>query len=520
MSNRLVPFPGTFDQREERTVMVPVARLVLRTTAGPLRGQQYTFDGGVFVIGRAPTCTISIPSQAVSRAHARIEYANGGYWIIPEKTVNGTRVNGNLVNEPTQLTDKDKIAIDDSAFVVSCRTPGEEDLDFEDLAPPPAVAKGSQGPQREHPPYGRDSVTAMSPPAPRPSTPAMSPPYRPSMQELPQLEPRYSAQVVGQIDARAFPERPSGPLPQLDPYRQSSPSYAPPPMYGAPPPYPYYPPPQPRSRAGMWFFAGIGVLAVIAAVVVVTVKLVAPPPPTAAPAPAPVAMQTVPAPAPVKAEPARPAPVEAAKPAPAPVEAAKPTPVEAAKPVPAPTTTTAVLAIEKTPITTDQRGTILDLARVGAAIKRDGAVGHVRLGSANFEAAAAKLAALQKKYGTSEEYADFIAEAKQDYLVAARRREVKAIASDAAGTVTSVKLKAGDEVRPNQVIAELAIARLTVPVEAVDGTGKKCTAELPGNKTVKGTLLSGGSTERTLELDAVPKDLAAGELGDVKIHCP
>jgi type IV secretory pathway VirB10-like protein len=262
----------------------------------------------------------------------------------------------------------------------------------------------------------------------------------------------------------------------------------------------------------VWFFAGIGVLAVIVVVVVVTVKLVAPPQATS-PASAPVATQ--PAPVTMKPEPAPPAPVEAAKPEPAPpapVEAAKPAPapappVEAAKPAPAPSTTTAMLAIEKTPITTDQRGTIVDIGRAGAAVKRDGAVGHVRLYSPNFEAAAAKLAALQKKYGTSEEYADFIG-------------EVKPIASEAAGTLTSVKVKAGDEVKPNQVIGELAIARLTVPVEAVDGTGKKCTAELPAKKTVKGTLLSGGSTERTLELDAVPKDLAAGELGDVKIHCP
>lgn len=511
--------------------MVPVARLVLRTTAGPLRGQQFMFDGGVFVIGRAPTCTVSIPSQAVSRAHARIEYANGGYWIIPEKTVNGTRVNGNLVNEPTALTDNDKIAIDDSAFVVSCRTPGEENLDFEDLAPPPA--KGSQGPQRERtaPPFGRDSVTAMSPPAPRPSFQEMQPPQRPSMHEIP-VEPRYSAQmasptvqVAGQLEARTFPERPStAMMAPPEPYRPSMQAiqYAQPPQL-YPPAYPYYPPPpQPaKSRGGLWFLAGIGALALVVGVVVVTVKLVTPQQPAAttpAPAPAPTIAQP-PAPVAVKPEPApaAPVPIEAK---PEPVKPAPP--VEAAKPEPAPVApaTTAMLAIETTTITTDQRGTIVDVGRVGAAVKRDAAIGHVRMYSANFEQAAAKLAALQKKYGTSEEYADFIAEAKQDYIVAARRREVKAIASDTPGTVTSVKVKPGDEVKPNQAIAELAVARITVPVEAVDGTGKKCTADLSAKKSVKGTLLSAGSTERTIELDAVPKDLAAGPLGDVKIHCP
>jgi hypothetical protein len=279
----------------------------------------------------------------------------------------------------------------------------------------------------------------------------------------------------------------------------------------------------------MWFLAGVGVLAMVVVVVLVTVKLVAPqattPPPAQAPAPvaiqpAPVPVKVAPAPAPAPAPPA----VEAAKPEPAPpVEAAKPEPappVEAAKPAVPEASTTAMLAIETTPITTEQRGTIVDIARTGTSIKRDGGISHVRMYSANFESAAAKLAALQKKYGTSEEYADFIAEAKQDYLAAARRREVKAIASDVPGTLTSVKVKPGDEVRANQVIAELAVARITVPVDAVQGTGKKCTAELPAKKILKGTLLSVGSTERTIELDAVPKDLAAGELGDVKIHCP
>jgi len=523
MSNRLVPFPGTFDQREERTVMVPVARLVLRASAGPLRGQQFTFDGGPFVIGRAQNCTVSIPSQAVSRAHARIEYSNGGYWIIPEKTVNGTRLNGNLVNDPTQLSDKDKIAIDDSAFVVACRAPGE-DLDFEDLAAPPA-AQGSQGPQREQPrtapPYGRDSITAMSPPAPA----------RPSSQNL---EPRFSAQVSmaqvsGQFESRP-PERQSGPIQPPEMYRQSQPAFPPPrqsypslaydPAYGAPPPYPYYPPPAPpqRARAGLWFLAGVVGLAVVIAVVVVTVKLVAPQAPAIASEPAkpaePIVMKPTPPPAPAPAPVATaPAPTVAA-PAPAPA------PVKTEAPAPEPATATATLAIETTQITSELRGTVLDVARAGTALKQGGTVARVRMYSASFEAAAAKLASLQKKYGTAEEYADFIAEAKQDYANAAARREVKAITTDAAGSVATVKVRAGDELRPNQVIAEVAVARITVPVAAVEGTGKKCTAQLAPKKTVKGTLLPVGSSERTIELDAVPKDVPAGDLGDLKIHCP
>src|SRR5262245_48516650 len=116
--------------------MFPVARLSLSLVAGPLRGRKFTFDGGPFVIGRAAGCTISIPSEGVSRAHARLEYGNGGYWLIPEKTVNGTRVNDVLVLNPTQLSENDRITIHDSTFLVVY---GEPDpvAELAAIMPPP-----------------------------------------------------------------------------------------------------------------------------------------------------------------------------------------------------------------------------------------------------------------------------------------------------------------------------------------------------------------------------------------------
>jgi hypothetical protein len=78
------PYRGP-QELDEVTGMFPVARLILSAIAGPMRGHRYPFDGGHFVLGRAATCRISIPSEGVSRVHARVEYGNVGYWLIPGK---------------------------------------------------------------------------------------------------------------------------------------------------------------------------------------------------------------------------------------------------------------------------------------------------------------------------------------------------------------------------------------------------------------------------------------------------
>jgi hypothetical protein len=179
-----------------------------------------------------------------------------------------------------------------------------------------------------------------------------------------------------------------------------------------------------------------------------------------------------------------------------------------------------VLAIETTPIVATLRGTVVDVMPVGTAIDRGGPVAHHRMFSPNYNAAYAKLVSLQRKYGDSPDYADFIAQAQQDFAVAKARRQLKPIAATTAGTITAVKVKPGDELRDGQVVVEIAVARITAPVAAVDGDGKRCIAELVGTgKQWAGTLLAVGSAERTLELQRAPTDVTPGEVGEVRIHC-
>jgi hypothetical protein len=432
----MIRFPGAFVEQDERTVMVPSARLVLVVIAGPLRGHGFTFDGQPMVIGRSAQCTIAIPSSGVSRTHARIEYADGAYWLIPEHTVNGSRVNNELVDQPTRLSDGDRIGISDSVFAVECRDPAREmmELDHElgEVVPPPEALA----------------------------------PVRPSMAI-----------------------RVTAPSLLVDPSALHTP----------------VPAPAPRKRPWiLWIAGGVAAVAAIALIVVLTVHLVQP---AAAPPASPPVVTMVPTPTPTPAPTPMPTP---------PLAPAVVTPPPAPPPAPA----VATLALDKIDVTAGARGTISDVVRVGTAVARGGAVAHQRAYTAAFDQARAHLASLQRQYGSSPDYADFIEQARQDYLRAARSRPSREIVSPNGGKIVKVAVKAGQEDAETTIVAEVAVARITVPVAAVDGDGKRCTAELVGKKLqLAGELLPVGQNERTIELDRVPDKLAPGPLGDVRVHC-
>jgi biotin carboxyl carrier protein len=478
----MIPFPGTYHggAGDEATVMVPLTRLSLSAISGPLRGGLFQFDGVEMVIGRAENCAVSIPSKGVSRHHARIEFQNGSYWLIPDKTVNGTRLNGVLVQAPCQLSDRDQIAIYDSTFVVAYRDPGA-DKDFDDagLAPPPSA----------HPPTPQ--VQPLPPMYPQAGPPGM-----------PQTYPVYPQGGAPEMPPSAPPPR--GSLP-ASAYPQAQPGFAP--MvtgYPAPPPG-YAQPAQRPIPMWMWVVGIAGFLVLVAGVVIVTIKVMQPSQTAQAPAavPPPVAVATPPAPTPAPAQKAAATPDKPATP-------------DKAKQAPPPKLV-GVLAVETTKVVAAERGTLIDIVKEGTAVARGGAVGHHRMFSAAFNQAYEKLKYLERKFGNSEEHADFIAQARQDFIIAQRRRVLKPITADAPGTITKVLVKPGAEITDHEVVAEISVARITAPVAAVDGTGKKCTVDVAG-KQLTGTLLAVGSTERTLELDSVP-DAPPGDLGEVKIHC-
>ena len=62
------------------------------------------------VIGRMPDCSVSLADAQVSRRHAEIRPAGGGFTVADLGSMNGTTVNGVAVRERT-LEDGDEIGI-------------------------------------------------------------------------------------------------------------------------------------------------------------------------------------------------------------------------------------------------------------------------------------------------------------------------------------------------------------------------------------------------------------------------
>ncbi|HEV2375754.1 MAG TPA: FHA domain-containing protein [Streptosporangiaceae bacterium] len=59
-------------------------------------------------IGRDPASDIVLADATVSRQHATLDYRDGGWWLLPEVTGHGTRVNGRVVQAGEQVPVRDE----------------------------------------------------------------------------------------------------------------------------------------------------------------------------------------------------------------------------------------------------------------------------------------------------------------------------------------------------------------------------------------------------------------------------
>ncbi len=72
------------------------------------------FDGGNR-LGRGGACQVVLPSQRISREHARLDHRDGRFEIAPLSDKNPTRVNGE-VTQGTELKDGDDVRLGDTTF--------------------------------------------------------------------------------------------------------------------------------------------------------------------------------------------------------------------------------------------------------------------------------------------------------------------------------------------------------------------------------------------------------------------
>jgi pSer/pThr/pTyr-binding forkhead associated (FHA) protein len=75
----------------------------------------------IWLMGRDQSCGIPLSDRYLSRRHAVIQYIETqGFYLIDLKSTNGTYVNGELVSQPIQLQDGDRIRLGNTTFNFFC----------------------------------------------------------------------------------------------------------------------------------------------------------------------------------------------------------------------------------------------------------------------------------------------------------------------------------------------------------------------------------------------------------------
>ena len=91
-------------------------RFALMGTGGAASGRRIEV-GSELVLGRGEV-DVSIPDEEASRRHAVVRPAGDAVEIEDLRSLNGTRVNGRPIGEPTRLSPGDVVELGDSSFVV------------------------------------------------------------------------------------------------------------------------------------------------------------------------------------------------------------------------------------------------------------------------------------------------------------------------------------------------------------------------------------------------------------------
>jgi pSer/pThr/pTyr-binding forkhead associated (FHA) protein len=73
--------------------------MILKATAGDLRGQEFAINGPAnCVLGRSRSCGLRLPGDpTVSRQHCVIEIGPGRAWVQDLGSLNGTHLNGDRI---------------------------------------------------------------------------------------------------------------------------------------------------------------------------------------------------------------------------------------------------------------------------------------------------------------------------------------------------------------------------------------------------------------------------------------
>jgi len=94
-----VPFGSELTDAEMEAIeALPTASALFIVRSGPTAGARYLLDTDVTTVGRHPDADIFFDDVTVSRRHAEVTRAGGGFEIVDQRSLNGTYVNGERVD--------------------------------------------------------------------------------------------------------------------------------------------------------------------------------------------------------------------------------------------------------------------------------------------------------------------------------------------------------------------------------------------------------------------------------------
>src|SRR5262249_54245848 len=99
----LLAWPAPSGYNDSMATLVPLP--------GPNAGRPFRLGDGASLIGRMPNAAIYLDSLAVSRQHARVVAAEGGFFVEDLGSSNGTYVNGQPIAGRVPLTEHDTLQV-------------------------------------------------------------------------------------------------------------------------------------------------------------------------------------------------------------------------------------------------------------------------------------------------------------------------------------------------------------------------------------------------------------------------
>ena len=115
--------------------MADIFKLVVQK--GPAIGQVFELVDGQITMGREASNSIAIDDRALSRSHAKLVKTGSGYTIQDLGSTNGTYINGEVIKNPYDLKNGDKIFIGETVVIEFQVIPGKNDANATFVMPAP-----------------------------------------------------------------------------------------------------------------------------------------------------------------------------------------------------------------------------------------------------------------------------------------------------------------------------------------------------------------------------------------------